>query len=103
MGGLIGNFRKEINPLTIESISRTKDGFTTISYRDSDNKVKSYVCALANTYIANDDKIILSEYARMNFFGWKNKSNCNTIRIDNIGEPSRSLHELLPFWNYVIL
>ena len=77
--GLIVNFSTEINPLTIEYISRTKDGFTTISYRDSENQVKSYVCALANTYIASDDKIILAEHVRINFFGLKNNSKIKAI------------------------
>jgi hypothetical protein len=77
--GLIGNFSTEINLLPIESVSRTKDGFTTISYRYSDKQVKSHVCSLANTYIASEDKIRLSEHVKRNYYGMKNSSTIKVI------------------------
>jgi hypothetical protein len=64
----------EINPLPIESVSRTK-GFTIISYMDSENQIKICVCNLASTYVASDDTIRLANHVGRNLYGVKISSH----------------------------
>jgi hypothetical protein len=78
--GVSRTFSTEEKVLEIQNISRTKDGFTTFSYKE-DNIPKFYVSDKASIYLADDKSFILKEIIHRNVFKWKNSREL-TIDID---------------------
>ncbi len=76
--GALGTFSTEEKVLEIQNISRTKDGFTTFSYREG-NIPKLYVSDKASIYLADDKSFILKEMIHRNVFKGENRRE---LKID---------------------